>query len=202
MNLVEMIGRKFGRLTVMRRARHRSPKPYWHCQCECGKSKVINGTSMRRGLTRSCGCLQREIARDSRARGAKHGLYRHPLYNVFMKIKDRCENQRAQAFHRYGGRGIRCLFSNAEEFIAWGMASGYRTGLTVDRKDNDGHYSADNCRLATYSMQARNRNDNRILTVGGESRCVKDWSEITRINYATIYSRLRRGVTPEKALGL
>lgn len=59
-----LIGKKFGRLTVIRKVGvDKNNFVYWECKCDCGNIKVIRGTSLKRGLTKSCGCLQKEIAR-------------------------------------------------------------------------------------------------------------------------------------------
>lgn len=60
-NIVDLTGKTFGRLTVIKRAENRGKTVYWLCKCECGNTKEIMGKSLKNGDTRSCGCTQRNI---------------------------------------------------------------------------------------------------------------------------------------------
>ena len=64
MSVIEMAGKRFGRLVVLRRAYVDSRKAWWLCKCDCGASHVVEGTHLRRGITRSCGCLRAELATE------------------------------------------------------------------------------------------------------------------------------------------
>ena len=60
-NVIDLTGQVFGRLTVLKReGSDKHGKAMWLCQCSCGNQKVINGASLRRGLTVSCGCKKAE----------------------------------------------------------------------------------------------------------------------------------------------
>lgn len=74
--------------------------------------------------------------------------------------------------------------------------------MTLNRIDNDGPYSPENCEWATYENQAKNRRDNRRLTMNGETHCITEWSRITGIRRETIRKRLSIGWTVEQALTL
>ena len=132
----------------------------------------------------------------------KHGLWKHPLYNIFMKIKDRCENPACHAFSRYGGRGIAVEFEGPEDFIAWAEASGYVAGLSIDRIDNNGPYSRANCRWADARTQNRNKSSNRMVTIAGVTRCVAEWCEFAGVSQSAFYARARKNMSAEVALGL
>lgn len=91
-----------------------------------------------------------------------HGLSRHPLYKVRGGMLARCYNERSPFFHRYGGRGIKICHlwrEHPEAFIKWGIANGWKPGLTIDRIDNDGHYQPSNCRFVSRGDNARKRSD-------------------------------------------
>ena len=62
--VINLVGKKFGRLLVIKKAESKNGNTYWTCQCECGKIKDICGKSLRRGLTKSCGCLHKEIVKN------------------------------------------------------------------------------------------------------------------------------------------
>lgn len=67
-NFIDMTGKKYGRLTVICPVKKSHKAVVWKCVCECGKEKDIHGPSLRKGLSKSCGCLSAELssARSSR----------------------------------------------------------------------------------------------------------------------------------------
>lgn len=149
---IDLTGETIGRLKVIDRV---AGTPAWRCRCECGAEVVKTTKNLRRG-TRSCGCLQKEIAR---ARATKHGLSRHPLYFVLSEILQRCENPSCSDYKYYGDRGVSVCedWHNPVEFIRWAEANGYEPGLTIDRINTYGNYEPDNCRWVTIQDQQRNR---------------------------------------------
>lgn len=112
---------------------------------------------MRSGHTKSCGCFNRDAAGE---RGTTHGLYKHRLYAIWGSMKSRCLNQKKHNYHHYGGRGITVCpewLDDAAVFIEWAEANGAAPGLQIDRIDNDGGYSPDNCRFVTPKENMNNR---------------------------------------------
>lgn len=133
----------------------------------------------------------------------KHGMRYTRLYNIWRSMNQRCSNPNTKNYHRYGGRGIRVCDEWKHDFMAfhdWAMANGYSEELTVDRIDNEKGYSPDNCRWSTYKEQENNKSNSRIIECNGASHTLGEWSEITGIRLATIWDRLQRGWTPERAL--
>jgi hypothetical protein len=156
--LIDLTGKKFGRLTVKHEAeRKKNPsgciQRYWLCECECGKIRKVQQGSLTYGTIKSCGCFSAEMAR---ARCTTHGRYGTPLYVVWINMRNRCHNPKNHGFKNYGGRGIKVMFTCFEDFQEWALKAGYRKGLSIDRIDNDGPYSRDNCRWATQEQQVRN----------------------------------------------
>ncbi len=103
----------------------------------------------------------------------KHGLWKHPLYKTWGKMKERCYNQKYKSYKNYGGRGITVCEEwkhDPKTFVEWCLAHGWQKGLLIDRRDNEGNYSPDNCRFVDAGLSARNkrllRSDNTSGYVG------------------------------------
>lgn len=156
--LIHLEGQIFGRLTVIGRSTVKSGDCFkWTCQCDCGKTKAVDGGNLRHGRTTSCGCIQKERAAAS---NMTHGAVRSPEYKSWQAMKTRCLNPRNRKFPDYGGRGITICQEWVNDFTIFLWDMGPRpAGHTLDRKDNDGPYSKTNCRWATSLMQRHNRRD-------------------------------------------
>lgn len=197
----DLTGKQYHRLTVIKAA---ARKGYWICECKCGSRKEIYGGNLRSGRTKSCGCLNREkvIGRNTK-HGFTSGEERDPLYAVWANMRRRCNDDHNKWYQRYGGRGIKVCKEWADDFDvfhSWAMDNGYKTGLTIDRIDNDGDYSPQNCRWASAKEQARNRSTNHKITAFGKTMLLSDWSIETGIKITTILERIRRGWSPEQAV--
>jgi len=124
-----------------------------------------------------------------------------PEYRTWSAMKTRCLNPRNHAYLNYGGRGI-ALCDRWREFRNFLADMGPRPSLahSIDRIDNDGPYSRENCRWATKSEQARNRHKGQRLIIGAESLMLTEWSERSGVPLRTIDDRLRYGWKPERAV--
>ena len=156
--LIDLTGKKFGRLMVLKRVfpPNTKNKAYWLCQCDCGNTIVCASRNLREGSTKSCGCLQREIAKE---RATVHGFSGEPLYHVHNMMKQRCFNPNNKNFKDYGGRGIQVCkeWLDYAEFRKWATENGYKQGLSIERINNDGNYCPENCTWITLSEQQKNR---------------------------------------------
>jgi hypothetical protein len=207
-----VVGEKYGRL-VVREAFRRRLLPHERrgravtmlvarCDCSCGGRWEGNAKAL--GRTQSCGCYAREKI-------TRHGLTTTPLgkklYQVWQGMMHRCHDEKYHNYRDYGGRGIRVCDEwkqNPVTFVDWAKASGYKPGLTLDRKDVNGHYEPMNCRWATVRQQQRNRRTNSTITAWGETKLICEWMEDPRVTVRSrplVMGRIRRGWwTPELAL--
>ena len=172
---IDLMGKTFGRLTVLSRVennKHRRSR--WLCKCSCGKTTIVNGTSLKNGNTRSCGCLQKELAKKLlKERNTKHGKTNTRLFRTWLGMKARCLNSRDKNFPQYGGRGITVCDewldkeNGFQNFYEWAMANGYRDDLSIDRIDNDKGYCPDNCRWSSPQTQSENRRCVKAISIDG-----------------------------------
>jgi len=129
-----VIGKIYGRLKVIKRIANRGKEPCYLCACSCGNKKEISGASMRRGFTKSCGCLAKEVTVKMRT---THGLSKHPLYPVYQTAKARCHNKSSASYHKYGAKGIKMCKAWRNSFKQFLDDMGSRPkGLTIERINN------------------------------------------------------------------
>ena len=200
-----LVGKNFGRLTVVERSENgrtsggRSIVKYL-CRCSCGNYVTVRANHLRSGNTKSCGCLNKE---STAKRSPTHGLSHERLYNIWQSMKQRCYNSKTEFYMYYGGKGV-CVcdewMSNFESFYNWAIANGYSDSKSIDRIDVNGNYEPLNCRWATSAEQALNRTDNHILEFDKKALTLTEWERETGIHRYTIYSRLERGWSVERAL--
>ena len=191
---IDLTGRKFGELTVVRRVEnHRSGQAMWLCACSCGGEHKVTSHNLTCGDVRTCGCLSRKLAAEKITR---HGRHNTPAYNSWRGMKDRCTNPKHSAYARYGGRGITVCDRWLESFENFYADMGDRPeGLTLDRIDNDGPYSPNNCRWASRKEQSWNSSAVRLLDREGDARSISSWAESCGVNIATMLWRLKKWPT-------
>lgn len=193
---IEMTGLRFGRLTVLKDSgRRKDRKIVWTCACDCGKTVDVIGTSLRSGLTQSCGCLKQEVI-------TKHGESGTKLYSHWEGIIDRTTNSNNSRSHRYMERGITVCdeWREYQNFSKWAKENGYSEELSLDRINNDGNYEPNNCRWVDMKTQGNNRSTNNNIEFDGKTQTLTQWAEELGINKSTLSKRIHRGWSVERAL--
>lgn len=201
MKFVDLTKQRFGRLTVLGRVwRLNTDDKFWLCRCDCGNLKIIRNNNLISGRTKSCGCLNKEVASK---RNSTHGMANSKIYETWCNIKKRCENSNNDNYHHYGGRGIVVCddWQRFELFYEWAIKNGYQDDLEIDRIDVNGNYEPSNCRWITHKANCNNRRSNHLIEYDGRIHTLKEWSEILGISDRILRQRLCRDKwTIERAL--
>lgn len=197
--MIDIAGQKFNRLMAIRPVESKHGEIVWECKCDCGNTVRIASYDLRRGHTKSCGCLKAEIVRTV---NIKHGLSYTAIRSTYVNMKNRCYNPNYHLFHRYGGRGITVCdewlgSDGLVNFYDWAVSNGYDSSLSIDRIDNDKGYSPDNCRWTTPEIQSNNRSSNRLITFEGITKSLSDWARDLNIKPMALRYKLENGVSFE-----
>ena len=149
--LIEDLGRIFATESSKRKARF----GLYKCGF-CGTDFKANTNDIKSKNTKSCGCYNKRRASETHK---THGLGSTKLYIVWKEIKSRTLNPKSKKYNDYGGRGITICeeWLDIQNFYDWAMSNGYSDGLSIDRIDNEGGYSPENCRWTTQIIQCRNQ---------------------------------------------
>lgn len=142
-------------LTAIQEVGSQGNNKMWLFRCDCGNVKIIRASSFLTGKTKSCGCLTKAL---NSKRMTTHGMSRTPLFSNWHSMKARCNNPNATGFDGHGGRGIKICKEWVNDFKAfseWSFKNGYRSGMQLDRIDNDGDYCPENCQWLTRSEHTR-----------------------------------------------
>lgn len=169
----------------------------WLCKCDCGVEKIVLATSLAKGATVSCGCHSAEL---TSFRAKSHGMSSDGMYAVWNTMIQRCCNDKSSSFENYGGRGIN-VCARWRIFENFYSDMGKRpSGMTIERKDNDGDYCPENCCWASREDQAKNKRDSRNFEFNGEKRTLAEICIIQGVNFETARKRLQKGWPIEKAV--
>ena len=194
----DITGQTFGRLTVIGFVGMiTNGLTMWLCICDCGSETIVVKASLNNGSTKSCGCLHKEITAIS---STTHGMHKAAEYRVWDAMIQRCTNPNNKKFENYGGRGITICkkWLKFDNFIS-DMGKRPSNKHTIDRINNDGCYAPDNCHWITQAEQMRNTRRNHVVTFVGKTQCLTDWAIELGMNPQTLFTRVRRGWSIERA---
>lgn len=186
----DLSGQQFGALTALNPSHTNGKQWYWVFKCQCGKLATKLGQDVtkevKRGGTPNCGCLTSALMS---AKNRRHGMTKHPAYAVYRSMIDRCRLPSHQAWKNYGERGITVCSRWQESFENFweDMGPTYQRGLDLDREDNNGPYSPENCRWVSRRVNTMNKRSTLKLDI-------PQLSKETGISRSTLYYRHARGL--------
>lgn len=200
-------GSQVGRLTIIENIGYMTQgcNPYhifYKCVCSCGKEVLVRKDHLSSGATKSCGCLQNELVKK-RATTHGHTVAKHPskTYAIWCTMKTRCTNPSSKNYPTYGGRGIKVCERWLHSFENFLENMGEKpNGLTLERMNNNGDYTPENCKWATRKEQCNNTRRNRFILFNGRSQTLAQWAEEIGISSPTLCKRLKRGWPVAQAL--
>lgn len=198
----DLSGRRYGRWTVIEEGTPRYHGKYriiyWMCRCDCGVIREVCGNTLKNGDSTSCGCFHSELMSKI---FRSHGKTGSRAYRIWQNMLNRCRREKDEFWHRYGGRGIKvCDRWQVFENFLKDMGEP-EPGMQLDRVENDGDYSPDNCRWATVKEQAQNRTSNVRYQYSGKSKTLTEWAAAVGIKRSTLGMRIHSFHWPiEKAL--
>ena len=190
--IIDRTGEKHGRLFVLGLAGLRGNDKLCLVRCDCGTEKEIVQSTLTQKTkpVRSCGCL----AKDNHYR--THESTTHKFYSIWNSVIGRCYRPNNQSFKNYGGRGIGVCDewkNNPDSFFKWLEENNYKKGIEtqIDRINNNGDYSPENCRVTTPKTNSNNRRDTVKYNDGTELLTIAEMAEKHGIKYNTLYRRIK-----------
>ena len=170
------------------------------CRCICGKIKTLKSSVIYRQV--SCGCkFRRELNTRTHGMGGKiaNGK-RLKIYQIWCGMHQRCNNRSCRAFEDYGGRGIR-ICARWKKFENFFADMGHPLpGMSLNRRNNNGDYSPENCHWATKLEQAGNTRRTIHLTFDGKTQTLREWAADLNVKYRRLYKRYLMGWAVDRIL--
>ena len=195
MKFIDLTGKIFNKLTVLKRVSSQNKHTRWLCRCECGNEIVAKGINLKNNHTKSCGCLKNDWAKRTGKHYQKYSISSHgnPFYDSWRGIMRRIKANTGNTYKSYKKRGITVCdrWKNFENFLE-DMSPTYFKGAQIDRINNDGNYEPGNCRWATRKEQMNNTRHNVKLTFQGKTKNIIQWAEEIGLSAKIIQARIKR----------
>lgn len=207
MKFIDLTEKKFGKLIIIKRTNNdKFQNTRWLYKCDCGKMGIVLGDSLKSGRTQSCGCLRKNITQRMGLNNIQHGYTKNKkslqIYVSWRNMKVRCTNPNNKSYHNYGDRGIKVckLWLKFENFNE-DMGKSWKSGLQIERINNNKGYYKENCMWTTRRRQARNRRNNHLITALGKTQTIAEFADKAKISYGVLFDRINKlGWSTEKAL--
>jgi hypothetical protein len=197
-NSKNLIGKRYGLLTVISRDKREVGNTVYICKCDCGQEISARSGNLSSGNTRSCGCLR------SKNRFMLHGMTGKKVHNTWNRMRVRCNNKSSPDYPRYGGRGIKVCVQWEDSFKQFykDMGDPPSAEHSLERIDNNKGYYKENCRWATKIEQARNRRTSKVFSHNGKEMCLKEWAVFFKIPYHVLFRRIKQGWSFDAAISM
>lgn len=189
-----IIGKRYGRYTVLEAFARVRTNRYFLCRCDCGTEKHVSQGNLSSGRSTSCGCFRAEKASQMHCtHGETVGRKVSPEYKAWIDLKARCENPRNKNYRTYGARGIGvcAAWRNSFETFLRDMGRRPTEDHSIDRRDNDKGYEKNNCRWATFVEQQQNTTRSRFVLIDGEKTTLTKAAERLGVHCSTAAKRLQ-----------
>ena len=197
-NRHNLTGKRFNNFKVIRCVGSDGNNNIWECLCDCGNTFFSYATTIANKKTKRCPSCRDELKRRS---NTTHGMSTTRLSDIYFLMKSRCYNKNIGNYKNYGGRGIYMCDewkNNISSFLVWAITSGYSDNLSIDRINNDGPYSPDNCRWATSKEQGNNKRTNVKIEYEDKTKTPPEWGEALGIHPDLIRARYNQGYSIDK----
>ena len=182
---ISIIGQRFGKFVVLSKIDCNR----YLCICDCGNERICYRSNLTSGKHKSCGCGV-DVTKN---KSYKHGLSHTKIHNIYLSMKDRCNNKTSKAYKHYGKRGICVCDEWQNDFLAfynWAIMNGYKEGLSIDRIDVNGNYEPSNCRWITLAEQQNNKTNNTLIEFNKQIKNLTQWAKELGIKKETLITRL------------
>ncbi len=191
----DLRGLLFGRLTAIETiGKNKHGDAIWKCLCCCGKEVIATRNHLIRGNTKSCGCLNDDTRSEMCIkRNTTHNMSRSPEFNSWVLMHRRCRNDKDNNpdFDNYAGRGITVdpSWYTFEQFYK-DMGDKPGRGYSIERINNEGGYTPENCKWATQKEQCNNTRNTRKFCIKGEVLSQQNLAKKFGINVHTLKSKM------------
>ncbi len=190
---LDLVGQRFGRWLVISHQGKRYAEQFWLCRCDCGVERIVIGGTLKKGTSKSCGCLSIEKL-------TKHGMEGTRIYNTWAQMLSRCNNPKSTSYPRYGAKGIKVCDRWKDFSNFYADMGDIQEGKTLDRIDGTKGYEPSNCRWATYKEQSRNKSTSKLFPWDGRMITIAEIAEINGMSRKVVENRIRLGMSMEDAL--
>ena len=163
------------------------------CLCDCGKETICTFKDLKSSHTKSCGCIHNKNKYVPCE--IKNDIYKS-IKLRWDNMISRCYREDYIRYYDYGGRGIKMCHEWRNDFMNfynWAINNGFKKKLRIDRINNNGDYSPDNCHFVTVIKNNRNKRNTVMIEINGVIKSVGEWAHIKGIHSQSLLGRVNMG---------